>query len=522
MKLAPRTFRIQWDLHAWASIVASLFLVVVFYCGIFALFREELQVWQDPALHVAPSHEGTSFNAALQRVKEHGAIPRGARVGFSPHEGSRFVTAYWGELGTETLLIDSVTGTTLPERSRLGNELYQMHFFYRMPGGFELSGVLAVALLVALVTGLVIHLKDLPKQYWQFRPSLRLRFSSSDAHKVLGAFGLPFTVVLAWSGAVLCLSGLVGQGLAGSVFNGHPERVAELRGEAGPARTATNRSAAMLPLDELVARARAVVPGATGAPRFVDLQLCDDEAAWARVFFRSGPLGGDRYAFIDAVSGSVLATSATPGPSVVFERVLSDLHFARYGGLLLKVLYALLALAACAVVITGNVIWLERRDPQRERVGNRILERLTVGVPAGIVLASAVYFAMNRALPWGLAHRADWEFGSFLGVWAVAVGAALLPLWSTRQLGVAMGAGATALLVGVVTADIAWVDANLFTAMRRGLPAVFVTEALLVALALFCGGAAWGMSRPARKPADDPGAQSNPVESDAGEHMRVP
>ncbi|WNG39653.1 PepSY domain-containing protein [Archangium violaceum] len=498
MKLAPRTFRIQWDLHAWAGVIASLFLFVIFFCGVFALFREELEVWQEPALHVAPAGgPAPSFDALLARLTEKNPLARGAHVGFLTHEETRFVTAYLflpSEL--REIWLDPVTGTELPPRSRLSSELYWMHFFYRVPRGMELTGLIAVALLVALISGFWIHLKDLRQQWWRFRPSQKLRFSSSDAHKVLGVFGLPFTVMLGWTGAVLCLSALVGQGLTATVFEGNPRRVSELSGYAQPVREEAHEDAVMRPIDELVSRARAAVPGATGTPRYVELQLHGDANAWAGIFFQLEPLGADHYAFLDSVSGAPIATSREyKTPSFSFERVLFDLHYARYGGLLLKLLYALLALAGCAVILTGNLIWLERRDSQRKHLGNQILERLTVGVSGGLAFATAVYFAANRALPWEMPRRADWEFGLFLGAWALAVALTLVPRASSRQAGVVLCMGAAALFGGVVAADVAFREANLFTAISRGLPPVFISELLLCALALGCGGLAKGLAR---------------------------
>ncbi|MFE8596367.1 PepSY-associated TM helix domain-containing protein [Archangium violaceum] len=497
MKLAPRTFRIQWDLHAWAGVVASLFLFVIFFCGVFSLFREELEVWQEPALHAAPGGGPTpSFDALMAHLTKKGPLPRGAHVGFLTHEETRFVTAYVFPPGEpREFWLDPVTGAELTPRSRLSSELYWMHFFYRVPRGMELTGLLAIASLAALVSGLWIHLKDLRQQWWRFRPSQKPRFSASDAHKVLGVFGLPFTVMLGWTGAVLCLSALAGQGLTATAFNGNPKRVSELAGYAQPVREEAHADAVMRPIDELVSRARAAVPGATGTPRYVELQLHGDANAWAGVFFQLEPLGADHYAFIDSVSGAPLSTSREYAtPSFSFERVLFDLHYAHYGGLLLKLLYALLALAMCAVILTGNLIWLERRDSQRERLGNRLLERLTVGVSGGLVFGTSVYFAANRALP-EMPRRADWEFGLFLGAWALAAALTLVPRASSRQAGVVLCMGAAALFGGVVVTDVAFREANLFTAISRGLPPVFISELLLCALALGCGGLARGLAR---------------------------
>ncbi|TSC25161.1 PepSY domain-containing protein [Corallococcus sp. Z5C101001] len=496
MKLSARTFRIQFDLHAWAGVVASLFLFVIFFCGVFAMFREELEVWQEPALHVAPPSESPpSFDAMLARVKEQGPLPRGSHVGLLTHGETRFITAYLFEpTGMRVVWLDPLTGTALVERSRLASELYWMHFFYRLPWGMEFTGVVAVALLVALVSGLWIHLKDLRAQWWRFRPTARPRFSASDAHKVLGVFGLPFTAMLAWSGAVLCLAGLASQGFGSTVYRGQADRVTRLRGYTQPVREATGREAPMLSLDAVVARARASVPGAEGTPRYVELHEYGDAGAWAGVYFQLSPLGPDHFAYVDSVNGEAFGSSVesrTPGFTV--ERIFFDLHAGRYAEALTKPLYALLALAMCVVLVTGNLVWLERRDPLRTRLGNRVLERLTVGVSAGLVFGAAVYCAANRALPWTLARRGDWEFGLFLGAWALAVVLALVPRGSSRRVGSALCAGAAALFGGVVVADAALRDVNLFTALARGLPPVFLAEALLCALALGCGGLAWGL-----------------------------
>ena len=501
MKLTPRTFRIQWDVHAWAGVVASLFLFVIFFCGVFSLFREDLEIWQEPAFHTAPPGEAApSFDALLAQVAAREKPPLGTHVSFLTHEETRLVTAYLFEpSGVRELWLDPVSGAGHTARSRLASELYWMHFFYRVPWGMELSGLLAVALLVTLVTGLVIHLKDLRRQWWSFRPALKARFSASDAHKVLGVFGLPFTAVIGWSGAVLCLSALLAQGFTATVFRGDAARVAALRGYGQPVREEAKRAAGMLPLDTLVERARTAVPGATGTPRYVDLQLRGDANAWVGVYFQLEPLGADHYALLDAVSGETLATSASyRTPSFTFERVLFDLHYAHYGGALVKVLYALLALAVCAVLLTGNLIWLERRDAGRTHRGNRLLERLTVGVCAGLVLGCAVYFAGNRVLPETLARRADWEFGLCLGAWGLsALGAlAVSPRRAARGL---LGAAAV-LFAGVVVSDVVFQDAHLFTALARGLPPVFVSEVLLCVLAGGCGALVWRLARPWKAP----------------------
>jgi uncharacterized iron-regulated membrane protein len=506
MKLSPRTFRIQFDLHAWAGVIASLFLFVIFFCGVFAMFREELEVWQDPALQVAPPETPPSFDAMLARVREHASLPRGSHLGMLAHEDTRFITAYLFEpTGMRVLWLDPVTGVSLPERSRLASELYWMHFFYRLPWGMEFAGLVSVALMVSLVSGLLTHWKDLRTQWWRFRPTMKPRFSASDAHKVLGVFGLPFTAMLAWTGAVLCLAGLAAQGYGKTVYGGQADRVAKLRGYSTPVREAANQDAPMLSLDAVVAKARASVPGAEGMPRYLELHSYGDAQAWAGVYFQLEPLGADHYAYVDTVKGDTFGTSVeTRTPNFSFERLLFDLHAGRFAEALMKPLYALLALAMCTVLVTGNLTWLERRDPQRAHRGNRVLERLTVGVSAGLAFGSAVYCAVNRVLPWTLERRADWEFGLFLGAWGLAVLIALVPRGAVRTMGSWLCAASAVLFGAVVVGNVAFQDVNLFTAFARGMPPVFLAEALLLTMALGCGALAWGLRR-RRSVAPQPG-----------------
>ncbi|MGC4088938.1 MAG: PepSY-associated TM helix domain-containing protein [Polyangiaceae bacterium] len=452
VKLSPRTYKLEWDTHAWAGVVASLLLFVIFYCGVFALFRQELETWQEPV--VRPATPGASFDGVMQRLRTSQRIARGSSVGIATSDWTDVVHV-WITPPTASeaveLRLEPRSGLVLPKSSRLSEELYRLHFLDQLPGGMQLAGLCGVALLVVTVTGLVIHLKDLRRQWWRFRPAQPLRFSASDAHKVLGVFGLPFVVMLSWSGSVICLFGLLASAVTPVLYPGTPERFDAMRGYQGLERQATGVDATALSLDSLVDCARAEVADA-GAARYVELQHYGDAAAAVHVYFESAALGGSSDVLVDAVTGSVLESSRqAAAPARRFEAVLFDLHFARYGGQLLKFTYALLGLGVCAVIVSGNVIWLERRDPLRARRGHRLLERATVGVCAGLVFASAIYLLANRVLPATLPARPDWEFGLFLAVWAIAAGVAFAPRWSSRALlRVAAGASAVAFTLGLL------------------------------------------------------------------------
>lgn len=508
VKLSPRTFRIEWDLHGWVGVGSSLLLFVLFFCGVFALYRGELAIWQDPRLHAAalPRVGAPLLDPVLAQLEAAGAARYGDRVSMITHAGTRLVTASITSASgasATTLWVDpqrAIHPVEAGRHSQLSEALYDLHFLHQLPAELELAGLFSVALLVSLLTGLLIHLKDLIRQRWRFRPDRPLRIAASDAHKVLGTLGLPFSLLFGWSGAVLCLLELI-HGSVGSVaLDGNGARLARLRGEPPQqVASATGQAAVRLPLDQLVQRAQAVL-SVQEAPRFLDVEALGDRHETVRMYFQEEDLTPFRFVVLRTADASVVAQSSAALPAERFERVLFDLHFASVGGLLLKLGYTLLALGLCAVAVSGNLIWLERRSATRASASSRLLARLTIGVTAGLVLAAASIFAANRLLPAELEGRALLEQGVLFATWGASVASALLTHRPARSQLKTYATCAALLLCVVVLVDLATLDANLLTALPLGLPIIFIAESLLVLLAGACLAIARLMARP--RPAD--------------------
>jgi hypothetical protein len=175
-----------------------------------------------------------------------------------------------------------------------------------------------------------------------------------------------------------------------------------------------------------------------------------------------------------------------------------DLHFANYGGFALRAVYALLSFFVCVVIVTGNVIWLERRDPSRARSGNRFLERATIGGVCATNLATAVYFFVNRVLPEVIAERATLEFRIFLGAWSVGILSSLVPVGAPRGLGSRMCAIAGGLWVLCVVGDLVRIDWSTILSGGDQI-AIVASDALLLLAASMSWAASWFL-RGARSP----------------------
>lgn len=101
------------------------------------------------------------------------------------------------------------------------------------------------------------------------------------------------------------------------------------------------------------------------------------------------------------------------------------LHFGRFGGLASRWGYFLMGLTSSLVIATGlatrTVKRRRGRGDQSEPLVSRVADGLAVGAVAGLPVAVAAFFWINRLLPTVVPHRADWEVRAFFSVWAICV-----------------------------------------------------------------------------------------------------
>lgn len=453
-KLSPHAFTRFWQLHAWAGVVVSLVLYVMFLLGALSLFRAELDTWQEPLAQVPVARSyalDTAVQVALDGVEPpprdvflrlpvdgHGS----PRVGFRRGEEFEYV---WVDTRAERLV---------SEREPLVGFLYRLHFLDHPVTGswlYRASGFIAMALLVVLITGVLIHLKDLARQLYQFRHHKSRRVLWSDLHKVLGVMGLPFQLMYAYTGAFIVLGGLLWGALVGPVFGGDEARARTAAfGPSSSAERQPGSAAKPLPVEALIARAQEIEPRLE-RPWRVRLTHYGRDNARASVEGYLSDTTPARWGFValSALDGRVLDTQSpeTDTPGERLRNWVFGLHYGLYGGVPLRALYVLLALGTCLTILSGNWVWLERRRAAlaeasgAQAARSPILARLTVGVGAGAWVALAAIFLVSRCLPLDWAARGTIEELVFFGSLAACIAWALWArdtsaLW-WKQLGLA-------------------------------------------------------------------------------------
>ena len=445
MRFSPRTITLLWDVHAWAGVITSLVLAMMFFCGSITLFHHEIEAWQDPA--IAPD-DLAAADAALARIDP--ASLDGKPVAVAPPSDHAAQSVLYLPGRDPLVLAEPARG----QRSKVGALFFQLHFLWHesFPQGMQIAGLFGVLLLLALVTGLVIHWRDLRRQAFRFRPGLRARYGWSDLHKVLGVWGLPFQAMIAFTAAVIGLGAVIVPPTARSAFDGDLARgQAEIYGKPAPA-PAVDAPAAMRPFTDLAARATAALPGMV--PTYIAIDRYGRTGARATVW---GDLDDDRFhpganVVLGADDGAFVSRSVddtSPAWSTMY--VIYGVHFATYGGLGVKLVYFLLGIAGWLTILSGNWIFVERRATRRPSLGTALLARLTLGAGGGLPVAAAATLWINRLVAPSEARPAL-EVWGFFAVWALlTVGALLVPVGRRSWAGLLAAAGAAAVAVPVLS-----------------------------------------------------------------------
>ncbi|MEM8964537.1 MAG: PepSY-associated TM helix domain-containing protein [Acidobacteriota bacterium] len=405
-KIRQSTVQRFYDIHSWLGVIGGLVFFVCIFSGTLALFEQELTAWEHPETRF---EDGTT-----KPIDELLAIARTELD--DPHDMFVWLpTPYTGGLearsftdGTlDRVHIDPVSGEVVERPGRGALQfLTLLHTDLHLPRPFGryLVGLLGVFMMMSLISGVMAHpkaIRDLFLLRW--RPKLRLTYS--DLHKQVGVWGLIFGMVMAATGAVIGLLGLFAPIMVLSAFGGDVGKATEAF--SGPHREETGIEAPMLPVSPLIDDLEARHPGSKVGSLF--FHHWGDETAEVTLNLERDPYRematgeGHRVSLVDGETVFV-STFTSRGVGTRLFGTVQPLHYGLFGGLGLKMIYFVSGLLLALGIVTGTLIWLERRRPAavngvipRDRYF--WLGRLHLGVSLGLVLASALALAAGRFAP---------------------------------------------------------------------------------------------------------------------------
>ncbi|WP_194789147.1 PepSY-associated TM helix domain-containing protein [Pseudomonas sp. UFMG81] len=444
-------------LHTWTGLIFGWLLFAIFLTGTLSYFKDEINHWSQPEISHHPLDAAASLAMAQGYLQQHAGHASGWFIRL-PSEREPALSVSWrdpnggGRRGFVSKELDARSGEPVEARDSRGGEFfYRFHFQLQMPHpwGRWLSTFCAFIMLLGLVTGIITH-KKIFKEFFTFRPGKGQR-SWLDGHNAIGVLVLPFHLMISYSSLVIFMAMVMPASIIAS-YGDSDGYFSDLFGrDDEPALAGV--AAPLAPLPQLYAKVQAQAPGA----RMGFIQVHNPGDANARVTFTRASADSVAYQrsanwTFDGASGALLSQGAPESAAMMTSFTFVGLHMGNFAGPWLRWLYFAFGVAGTAVIGTGLVMWLGKRQLKHAKSAHmpvelRLVEVLNIASMSGLLLAVAAFFWANRLLPTALQGRADWEINSFFLAWALSlVHAVLRPgrrAWGEQ---LALGALAFALL----------------------------------------------------------------------------
>lgn len=476
-----RTFNILFHLHTVCGIILSAVLFVIFLAGAFTLFKNEFYLWENADLRQRsiPEVDPREILERVNALVEDFDLNDDTFISF-PTEQTPLIKVYGhrkpprseeevhytGKMNPVTLEL-SEQGTTA-----IGETLYRLHFLDQIPyAGRLLAGFVSVFFVFSLITGVVIHWKNLFTKFWSFSLKGIRKQIWTNAHTVFGILGLPFQLMYAVTGAFYLLLALVLMPVVMVLFDGVPEKVYAL---AFPAYGVhyDEEAADCSMLGKLPELHRQVLDEYGNKYEIIGIQthhlLKEDGVVNYRFVSRSPAVFASHgYISFRLLDGTRLYSSMPEVDKKFTHKIIEavmHLHFGTFGGVWLKILYFILSLFTCFMLISGVLLWKEARNNRQYTFEQkRFHHRVTIvclAVCLSLFPAIAVLFAAERLVGTGEGHVSTVNT-IFFGSWAILT---LVGIWLNEEAKLTyFNAGALALLSlavpvvnGLTTSDWFW------------------------------------------------------------------
>lgn len=465
--------------HTWFGLVLGFVLMVVFFFGALSVFDREIDRWAIPDTRFEPQPL-PSYDNLLKQVfadlKPHPvdmAATAGRVIGDLPApETMPMVSLYaytthrdpvlsiGGEFGIPNqpknpaddhlhvhgwATVDPRSGEMLPDdQLKIGsNWFYPMHYslqWHWKNMGIFVVGLAALVMLVALVTGVIMHRKIF-KEFFTFRPRKRTQRSALDLHNMSGVVALPFHFFFAFTG-LLIFASFYYFPVSGTLLKPLHDRHEVIEAaHTGLPHDEAGVPAPMASVDAMVAEAKRIwaARDMAGEVGLLTIEHLNDANGYVSIY----RAGSDRVALVGegihfkASTGEVLREDPASDPIGALNQFLTGLHLQHFEHWMLRWLYVAGGLLGCMCIATGFVFFVEKRKQEHARrglQGCRLVDAMAVTTVTGMLLATVAMLVANRLLPEAMPGRGEWEKWAFWGVWLLSL---LHALWRSAPVALA-------------------------------------------------------------------------------------
>ncbi|MEO0957575.1 MAG: PepSY-associated TM helix domain-containing protein [Pseudomonadota bacterium] len=443
--------------HGWSGTVLGLLLYAVVLTGAVAVFANEIGHWSKGGGQASPKIPGVVHKTVMDLSREvdqsfHEEVSILAeedgnlRVSFQRHQENPETGRT--EDYAEIFRIDPETGERVSHNSVYLSELRELdrlaalerflvdlhvRLYVPAPWGLFLTGILGLAMMVAAVSGFLMH-RHLIRDIFTAPRARGLLSDRRDRHVLAAAWGLPFSILLAFTGAFFSFAISLGLPLVAMVAFGGDQQAA-IEAVLGAPQEEQPISAYPASLDYIIldSTERAGV-----APRFIAIERFGTDSALVSTSHGVAEGGivrqtlmfdGATRAFLG--EKPTLGTSPSAGSAAV--SIMGPLHFGNFAGFASKMAWFALGLAMSFVIATGMQLWVFKRVDSAGWHGfGRAVEITVWGLPVALLGCAVAFFLAAPAGDTYWWTPAGFVIASFIviriGLKAANVSATLRPI----------------------------------------------------------------------------------------------
>ncbi|MGO1597098.1 MAG: PepSY-associated TM helix domain-containing protein [Sphingobacterium sp.] len=421
--LGPRAYNILFHTHTVSGIVISVVLFIIFFAGAISLYKQEIYQWEDPTARIAVI-DNIDFERMIVRldsiktgVKEADEIrvvlPTDKRPIYTIYapvpegSGNEFATFVYNPHTDRVTELFQGDGTTT------GDTLYHLHFLDQVPWyiGRYIAGFVSLFFAFAVVAGMLIHWKNIISKFYAFSFKQAKKQFWTNAHTVFGIIGLPFQLMYAITGAFYMLSVFILAPAVVVLFKGDQEKLVTMLfpTEAFHEHESGAQAGVHMPIGKGLQQIRQDYPGYRNSYLEI-INPGREGAALGTDLMDEKTFNQDGIVVLDLHSGNY-KLEIKPGEKNYTQSLLwgiNKVHFATFGGWMLKALYFLLSIFSCFVIISGVLMWKEARNKpaysDRQRRFHHRVTMVYLAICFSLFPATALLFIAEQLVPSGAGH----------------------------------------------------------------------------------------------------------------------
>lgn len=425
MKVRSDIMKLSKSMHTWVGITAGILLFICFFAGGLSMFQHQFSKWATPQQQVLDRIEPNQYQQLIDQTQQQ--FPE-TRKSFSlSFQDKEFYYAplSWSEQHGKGFNRDQTTWlatldnngelvTRQENLSKAGWLIEQLHQTAGIPGvighegvGVYVMGIVSVLYFLAIMSGLLILLPTLVKDYFAIRPGKNKKRFWLDTHNVVGISSLPFHIIISITVIVFAFHDLFYDSINHLALKNAAKPnppVAEQQLQVPPQQ---------LDIQKILNKVREVSP--EYSVDYIEFNNLDDpQNANARIalysgkqmlrgasndFMRMNPYAVDRY------NNSGIHTQASAGETAI--NAMFSLHFGSYGGNPVRWIYLILGMGGAFLFYSGNILWIETRARKQKRPQDPIptqrkdvvfLANLTIGACLGCIIGITGALIIGRWL----------------------------------------------------------------------------------------------------------------------------